>query len=74
MQTEQMKSFHLDGVHAGKTYDGTYTPPSISINSVGSLTNTNFLPSQESHQTGTIAKSTCPTFQILATHHDAAIQ
>lgn len=28
-QTEQMKSFHLDGVHAGKIYDGTHTPPSI---------------------------------------------
>lgn len=72
-----MKSFHLDGVPAGKTYDGTYTPPSISINSVGSLTNTIFLPSQEfnlPHQTGTIAKSTCPKFQILATYHDAAIQ
>ena len=30
MQTEQMKSFHLDGVHAGKIYDGTYT--SINFN------------------------------------------
>lgn len=49
----------------------------FSIIWVGSLTNTNFLPSQEynlPHQTGTIAKSTCPKFQILATYHDAAIQ